>query len=314
MKKIIALMLGIALLLSLCACGKASTEGEVVVRSVPRAASAENAEEEPTPTPQEPEPTAVPASNAASAYTLTDYVVVKDDNCAFIITGFEENEFVLFMNAVCENYTDKAQVFLIEAASANGIMVNPLLIETVAAGAQADTQMIVDKGTLALYGITTVEELAFSLTVSSKEGYPVDYLLQGEEYVVYPTGLTADTISAYAEREPQAGDIVLLDDETLTFIITGNSTDSYWGYQVHCYIVNKTDKTLVITSKDESVNGKPIETPFIERILPGKRCYTDLYFMPKNLDEIGVTTVTDVTFTLLVHGIDYPENTLTYKP
>ena len=353
MKKLIALMLTTMLLLSLCACGKAKTDDETLhvgslaasiekdtgdgaenaakkaavnaagkgaKKDVGRSAGDESEDEFDAET-EEPQPTGEPVNDNVPAYALADTLVVKDDNCAFTITGVKQNTECFILTGICENYTNINLKFRMYKVSINGYMISPDFSEIVAPGAQADTEILFYLSSLETYGITTVEEIDFTLLVRDSDDKEADYLVE-KEGVVYPTGLSADMISPYAERQPQPGDVVLLDNEDFTFVIVGSAMNSEWGFLIGYYIVNKTDKTVVaILSAPITINGKTVETDFQAWLAPGKRSFEIDSFSPQTLLDSQIISVQELTFMLLMldaGDINNPQvmvyEACTYKP
>ena len=325
MKKLIAFVLAFTLLLSLCACDRVeaissrsasetATPMPAVTATAEPAAEATNT---PEPELQEPKPTAAPVQ---AGYIMEDYVVVKNEKCALTITSIDPDgyyDYGFVLTFLCENFTDKSLIFTTDDECINGYMVSSLFIQTVPAGESASSEMWFSKNDLELCGITMVEELTFLLEIHDSEDYSAEYLVE-EDFTVYLTGLSADTVT-YAERAPQESDVVVLDDENITFIITGNGTDKYWGYQVNCYIVNKTDKTLWLSLDKASVNGAALRPSFYVEIRPGKRAYANASFKTSDLEANNIQTVEVVEFTLqMVNTSNYRkvggDKAITYKP
>lgn len=57
------------------------------------------------------------------------------------------------------------------------------------------------------------------------------------------------------EREAQSTDIVLFDNDSCSMTVTGFEHDDICGYTVKAYLVNKTDKDLMFSCNDASING-----------------------------------------------------------
>ena len=56
-------------------------------------------------------------------------------------------------------------------------------------------------------------------------------------------------------REAQATDNVIIDNDYVTVIVTGYEDDEIWGYTANLFLLNKTDKTVMFSVDDASVNG-----------------------------------------------------------
>lgn len=114
---------------------------------------------------------------------------------------------------------------------------------------------------------------------------------------------TATTTEAATEETiaPAFEEIILADNEALTFKITGIEEDAIWGYSLKVYIENKTDKALMFTVNDVSVNGFMCDPFWAESVAPKKKSNSSISWLDSAFEENGITQVEDITFTLRVY-------------
>ena len=111
------------------------------------------------------------AKPTGAAYTISDEVIVDDENCTFTITKAEDDKIWGFtLKVFCENKTeDKTLMFAIGNASVNGYMVDPAWAEEVAPGKKSNGEVTFSSSAFEDIGITAADEVIFSLRVYDSE-------------------------------------------------------------------------------------------------------------------------------------------------
>ena len=100
-------------------------------------------------------------------------------------------------------------------------------------------------------------------------------------------------------------DEIIVDNEICTFKITKAEVDRIWGFTLKAFCENKTtDKNLMFTIDDVSVNGYMVDPFWADEIAPGKKANDDINFSSSSFDEIGIKTADEITFTLRVYDYD----------
>ena len=98
--------------------------------------------------------------------------------------------------------------------------------------------------------------------------------------------------------------IVLVDNEDITFSITGIEEYGLMGYTLKVFLENKTDKELMFTLEDTSVNGFMCDPFWAETVVAGKKSNTTISWFESDFRENGIESVEDITFTLRVYDND----------
>ena len=96
----------------------------------------------------------------------------------------------------------------------------------------------------------------------------------------------------------------LVDTEDMLFQITAITDDPIWGYTLKAQIENRTDKDLMFTLEDVSVNGFMCDPYFAATVTAGMKANKDISFSTDTLEESGIKTVTDIEFALRVYDSD----------
>ncbi len=277
--------------------------------------SAETAAEE---APQKETSTAAPTP-VSSSYVISDETLVDNDVCTFrIVEAYDDSFWGFSLKAYCENKTlDKTLMFSIESASINGYMAEPFWAKEVAAGKKANEQISFGFNDLKSYGITSPDEIKLNLRVYDSDDWLADSFVE-ESFTIYPTGLSADQI-VVPDRKTTATESVVFENDNVAFVILSTGEDSIMGYTLHCYLENNTDKTLMFSWEDVSVNGFMVDPFWAKEVNPGTRCYTDIYFY-SGLEENDITEVEEVEYTMRVYdsddwyGNDLLKDTFVYNP
>lgn len=240
---------------------------------------------------------------AESSYTMGETVIVDNESCTFTVKSIELDDVWGFtLNVLCENKTDKNVMFSWDSVSVNGYMLDPFWATSVTAGNKANSTISFYDTDLADCGISTVDEITFMLSVYDMDDYSAPYILE-EQYSIYPTGLDASTVK-YPDRITKTGENTVIDDDNITFIILGDTTDGDYAYTLNCYIKNKTDKNLTFSMDDVSVNGFMIDPLCVETIAAGKSVYMDVNFADVDFEANSVTKVEKIDYTVTVYNSD----------
>ena len=268
-------------------------------------------------------PAATPPATTKSPeaqYTLADEVIVDNDFCKFTISKAEKTSLGGFrFKVLCENKTtDKTLMFSADDTSINGYTISALFAEKVAPGKKSNEEMSFSVTAMQEAGITSADEVVFSLRVYNYDNWREDDIVQ-ETYTVYPTGMTADQI-VYAERRKVEGEQVVLDNDQVTFIILETSKGITGSYIMKCYLENKTDKSLMFTWKDTSVNGFMMDPFWATTVPSGKREYSDISFSNSDLEKNDIKSIEEIEYTLHIYDSahwmtgDVVNEQFVYKP
>lgn len=310
MKRIISLLLCVIVLLSLAACGSSeetaptdaiATASPTTPVTVPTVA--------PTVAPTEP-----PALSAPDIIQLVD-----SDDVTVLITKIENNEHLgMQLKIQCVNKTDRALIFSWDKVSVCGFMYDPYWAEEVGPGKTVNSTIDFDTYALEKMGILSVDEISFTLRVFDSENWMEEPLVQ-LPCTIYPTGLSAETVR-FPVRAEIPGQVTVVDDENVRFVIEWADEEDTSVYTVHVYMENKTDRNLMFAWDMVSVNNMMVD-PFWATVVPaGKKACATVNFFRSELADNGITDVKNIEFTLLVsdyddwEGSNLLENNFTYRP
>ena len=295
MKRLILIMLTLALVLNLAACGSAPapTEPPLFPTEAPTEAPAADA-----PTAPAQMPTEAPAD-----YTLSGLTLVDNESCAFTVTGTEFNEHLgLQIHVLCENKSGRTLMFSWNNVSVCGFMYDPLWAEEVAPGKKVNTTIGIDTYALEQMHVDSVDQIMFDLWVQDSEEFMNEPVVN-EGFCIYPTGKTPDQVKIPV-YEPSEEDTLIVDNETLTFIVMNVDDELADYYTLNCYISNNTGKNLLITWDEVSVNGFMVNPFWALSVAAGMQAYTEIIFYRSDLEEQDIEVVQDIEFRLQASDSD----------
>ena len=244
------------------------------------------------------------SSKSTRPITLKNEVVL--DNELFSITAKsidEDSEYGYLVNLLIENKSpDKTYTFGIQKGQVNGVEVDPYTIIFINPGKKANIKVFIEN--LKEYGIEEYTDIELIVNVTEgKYTYDEPYTMS-ESIHIYPYGKENAGKFVY---EAKAGDQVLVDNEYVTVIYTGDNKENELGYSINLYIVNKTDKDITVSGDDMSINGYMVGADFFKDVSAGKvslsniQCYEET-FKENDIDE---SKINDIEFSLDIYP---PEN------
>ena len=280
-------------------------------------------------TPEPTEPSQLPTKTTESQPVLpteastepepAELVLVDKDDCAFTVTGYEDNAHLgLQIHVLCENKSDRPMMFSWSNVSVCGYMYDPFWVVEVSAGKTANSTIELDTFRLEQMGVDSVDEISFTLRIVDSENFMEAPLVQ-QAFTIYPTGLNAETLQL-PQRKPAEGQVVIADDENIRFIIEKADTANAAEYVLSVYAENKTDRDLIFSWDMVSVNGYMIDPFWAASVTAGKKLCSEVTFYRSDLESNAIETVKNIEFTLLVSDYDDWEadyllkNTYTYNP
>lgn len=297
MKRIVAAVTAFLLVFTLAACSPGSTDdtAETTPQGSGAAADASDTVEKDT--------TAEPATGDASAKTgeneFSELVVVDNGKCAIRITRIDPDSIWGYtLKANLENKSDdKTYMISIISASVNGVDFDPFFAAEVAPGKKANDDIGFSSGTLDKYGIDKFTDIEMTFKVYDSDDWMAEPVAL-ETVHVYPLG---EDKAVKFERESRQTDTVLFDDGNVSVIVTGYTDDSIWGYTVNLYLVNKTDKTLMYSVDEASVNGYMADPFWSKELQPGKVAFSDISWPDTTFEENNITEVEEIKMTFRVY-------------
>lgn len=296
-RKIVTLLL--ASVLALSSCGDSGQPSPVNASKEPGNSgntAEKDSEESANVTNVAPETTETPVP------AFEEITVVDNEECSIKITGIDSKDiFGYSLKLNLENKSaDKTYMFSITGAAVNGVQTDPLFATEVTAGKRANSDVKFLDSTLSENGITNFTDIELAFRVYDSNDWLADAVAE-ETVHVYPYGDEAATLF---ERQPQETDNIIIDNENVTVIVTGYENDSIWGYTVKLFLVNKTNKNIMFSVGDASVNGYMADPFYATSVMAGKCTFSSMSWMNTTLEENDIIEVNEIEFTLRAYDND----------
>lgn len=251
-----------------------------------------------------PDPTPLPAREAILANFRYDECKIIDCEKYYfeVLSLVERSEGGYAMEAVFENRHSFALDIRIYELRIN-FLKTPALSEfnekkkTIEAGERVKVEFIIPEYFPAQLGITKLEDFhsaSFQLSITEKDYDGTGYYVY-DDIVFYPFG--RERLLPY-KHMLEADDVVLVDREDVKLYVTDIFFEENEPCDVYFYWENNTESSLYYAFQNESVNGYACDSFWWSEVLlePGMCGYDFFSFRASDLEECGITSVTELEF------------------
>lgn len=119
------------------------------------------------------------------------------------------------------------------------------------------------------------------------------------------TDITINEITPSEKETPIFSENIVVNENNVVFVITSAPyKDDIWGAGIKVRLENSTDKTLMYSLKNVSVNNYMVNTLFATEVAPNKKENTSITIFTSDLEDNGITQIDNVEFTLRVYDIN----------
>ena len=228
-----------------------------------------------------------------------------------------DNMWGFTLKAELENKSaEKTYMFSVESAAINGVESDPLFASEVAPEKKANESIIFSDSSLKGNDIGDYTDIELTFRVYDSNDWLSEAAAR-ETVHVYPYG--EDKATTFV-REAQSSDNVIVDNESVTVVVTSYEDDPIWGYTVNLFLLNKTDKNVMFSVDEASVNGYMADPFFATSVSAGKCAFGSMAWPDSSLQENGITEVEEIEFLLRAYdsdnwlGEDFVNETITLNP
>lgn len=311
MKKIAKLLLTLVMLLSLVACGGKTTNNN----DGPNENDITNNSDQSTSSQEEP---TKGDENTGNEITFNEIVAIDNEECTIKITGIEaDNIWGYTIKVLLENKSaDKTYMFSVENAAINGVQCDPFFAAEVAEGKKSNEKISFSCDELEENGITEYTDIELSFRVYDSNDWTAEEVAE-ETIHIYPFG---EEKAEKFVRESQVSDNVIIDNDYVTVIVTGYEKDEIFGYTVKLFLVNKTDKNVMFSVDEVSVNGFMADPFYATSVSAGKCEFSSMSWSDTTFEENGITEVETIEFKFRAYDEnnwsdgDFANETITLNP
>ena len=279
MKKLLAIILVVFLLFSLAACDEQSPAQN------PSGSPSGNPSENPT----------------QPGTEFTELVAVDNTECLIKITEIDPDNFWGYtLKVQLENKSsEKTYMFSVTNASINGVECDPLFATEVAAGKKANGEIRFLDTAFQGNEIGEYTDIELTFRVYDSDDWLADAVAE-ETVHVYPLG---ENKATRFERETKSTDVVIVDNAYVTVVVTGYE-DGVLGYGAKLFLVNKTDKKIMFTVDDASVNGYMADPFYADSVSAGKCAFSTITWFDSVLEENGIVEIEEIEFVLRAYDAE----------
>lgn len=229
----------------------------------------------------------------------TDIEIFKNDKAGATVIGYGEDEIHdYYISLYLENKSsDTDYIFDIDVCAVNSVEVKSAGAFTVPSGKVALEKFYITEAALTEIGITDITDIFLDMKVYNENSWDEEYVADASVNI-YPKG--KDKAVPYV-REAKDTDTVIADNSEVSIIVTGLSDNDVLSCQdLNFYFINKTDKELMLTIEEVSVNGNMMDPFFATSVLPGFSKFSNASWFDEDLSENGIDEITEIVFTMIV--------------
>ena len=237
-----------------------------------------------------------------SKASVEETVLIDNDECLVKVKGVDEDAALGFSVVLyLENKSkDKTYMFSVDNASVNGVDSDPLFAVELPPESKSNESFAFMDSSLEENGITKYTDIKIDFSVSDSDDWLAEPVAQKTVHL-YPYG--KENAQKF-EREALDSDIVIVDNDIASVVATGFEEDEIFGYTAKLYLVNKTDKELMFTFEDVTVNGYKADPHFARSVTPATTAFASVYWSEEAFEENGIKDVEKIKFLLKAYDIN----------
>lgn len=279
MKKLLALLLALIMVLSLTACVSESADDD----DEQEAASADQSDNNKG------------STQVNAPITFQETVVEDNDACIIKITDIDpDGIFGYDISVYLENKTESTTLmYSVRAASTNGVTNDPFFAASVEPGKKANETITFSDSELA-DTIGDFSDIMLSFRVYDSNDWLADPVAEPIIHI-YPYG--EEKATTYVSQA-QDTDTVIFDNDKVTAIVTGYEEDAIFGYIANVYFVNKTDTDAMFSADEVSVNGFMCDPFFATTVNANSCAFAQISWSEDSLSENKIEEVEEIEMTV----------------
>ena len=196
-----------------------------------------------------------------------------------------------------DNNTDKDLTYVLETFEINGILVdNAALYSEISAGKSANESIYLSKADLEFAGIEKIKDIDFVISASD-ENY--------DDVFVTDVMSLSTNVGDYDQKINKDGK-ELVNQNGLTIITMEDGEDDF-GLYVKVFLENTSDKDIIVSMEDVSVNGVMLDPYFYVELPANSKTYTKISFDEDDLDDNDIEELEKIVFDLDSYDLEFDD-------
>lgn len=283
MKKVLNLLLILLVCLSLAACGSGDPTNDKVPTGAENNDTSKNEEVKEV---------------VKSDISVEEKVLFETSDIKVTLKGIDTDGWMgPEIKFLVENNGSKTIDINNDYTVVNGYTLDGWFSCEVAAGKKSNESLTLMSSDLKNCDIDVIKDVTLSFYTVDPETYDrID-----ENIVVSFTTLGSEN---YTQKYDDSGFELFNQNGIKAVIKKMNSSDSFWGADLYIYVENNSGKHVTVSSEETSVNGFMIDGWYSCEVLDGTRRISTMTFMESDLEENGITDITDLETKFYAYDYD----------
>lgn len=252
MKKYLALLLVVVVTLTMVGCGKSKKE-----ETAPK--------------------TVTNKSTSITKANISEEVIMEEEGIKVTAKSISYTGNVTDIKLLIENNTENDLNFSANLLSVNGIMIDSGLYANVAAGKKSNESISLYNEDLKQANIEALKDIEFELEASLNSG-------SYDTVATSSVTLTTD-VKNYTQKYNTKGTVVVDEQDIKIYVLGKKVNKKYGDVDIEVYIENNTDKTIKVSTDNESIDGFMVDASFYTSVKPGMKAYDSISLYGDELKE-----------------------------
>lgn len=238
------------------------------------------------------ETTETPSSVSLQTASIEETVILDQNGLKITATGLEDSFMGDELKLLVENNSGQNLTVQSHASSVNGYMITNIMSIDVANGKKVNDALTLSASEMEDCGITSITDLAFTLHVFNTDTWEA---VIDTPVIELKTNLSGTVTQTYDD----SGNVVY-DAGGIRIITKGKTDDSILGPGIQVYVENNTSESIMVQTRNVSINGFMVDSYYSPEILPGKRSLSSLTISDISLTENGITDITSAELSFVI--------------
>ena len=238
------------------------------------------------------ETTETPSSVSLQTASIEETVILDQNGLKITATGLDDSFMGDELKLLVENNSGQNLTVQSHASSVNGYMITNIMSIDVANGKKVNDALTLSASEMEDCGITSITDLAFTLHVFNTDTWEA---VIDTPVIELKTNLSGTVTQTYDD----SGNVVY-DAGGIRIITKGKTDDSILGPGIQVYVENNTSESIMVQTRNVSINGFMVDSYYSPEILPGKRSLSSLTISDISLTENGITDITSAELSFVI--------------